>query len=177
MQRNDAASEKAGSVEKKTVKRKPELPPTPIIEEKRRATVDAIRAKKPPEVDYNQLPPRYHGKMSRQLAYCQKILRELQTSKNYSGFTWPFLEPVDVEAFGLYDYYDIIKEPMDFSTMQKKMTAKQYANPDEFYADMQLIWENCFRYNPEGQPVNKCGKDLKVELPYYSNSPLFRSTS
>jgi len=95
------------------------------------------------------------------MTFCQKILRELLTGRRHSAFNWPFLEPVDVEGLGIYDYYDIIKEPMDFSTMQNKMTAKQYASPEEFHADMMLVISNCLRYNPDGQPVNKCGKDLK----------------
>jgi len=144
------------SAEKKPVKRKVEPSPAPIA--KRRATGPA---KKPAEIDYKLLTPRYRGKPSKQMMFCQKILRELHTGRSHIAFTWPFLEPVDVEGLGLYDYYTVVKEPMDFSTMQKKLSAKQYANPEEFHDDMMLIISNCLRYNPEGQPVNKCGKDLK----------------
>ncbi|KAI6191995.1 hypothetical protein M3Y97_00288000 [Aphelenchoides bicaudatus] len=156
MQRNDTASDRAVSVEKKAVKRKIDSPPPPIIEEKRRTTV-----KRPPEIDYNLLPAQYHGKLSKQMNHCQKILKELLTGNRCKEFTWPFLVPVDAEALNIPDYYDIIKKPMDLATAQKKFTARQYANPDEFYADIMLMCDNCFLYNKDGQPVNQCGRDLQ----------------
>lgn len=139
-----------------------DTPPPPIIEEKRRATIDASRAKRPPDIDYNQLAPRLHGKPNKQMSFCQKTLKEISTSTRCKTFNWPFLEPVDAEALNIPDYYNVIKNPMDLSTMQKKMNAKQYATPDEFYADLMLICNNCFLFNPDGQPVNIAGKQMKV---------------
>lgn len=72
------------------------------------------------------------------------------------------MEPVDVEGLGLTDYYDIIKNPIDLSTIRHKLDAKQYATPPEFRDDVLLMCENCFIYNPEDQPVHKLGKELKV---------------
>ncbi|RHN56425.1 putative chromatin remodeler Bromodomain family [Medicago truncatula] len=53
-------------------------------------------------------------------------------------WAWPFLDPVDVEGLGLYDYYQIIEKPMDFSTIKIRMEAKDgsgYKNVREIYAD------------------------------------------
>lgn len=36
------------------------------------------------------------------------------SADSYKNVTWPFLEPVDAEALGLWDYHDRIKEPMSF---------------------------------------------------------------
>jgi|TARA_B110000977_G_scaffold180429_1_gene240043 hypothetical protein len=35
--------------------------------------------------------------------------------------SWAFNEPVDAEYWGVLDYYEIIKTPMDFSTMVTKL--------------------------------------------------------
>lgn len=94
--------------------------------------------------------------------HCQKILKELKSSNRCKDFAWPFLEPVDAEGLNIPDYYDIIKNPMDLATMQKKFDARQYASTQEFYDDIILMCENCFLYNKDGQPVNQCGKQLKV---------------
>ncbi len=77
------------------------------------------------------------------------------------AINWPFLEPVDEASLGIHDYYDVIKTPMDLKTMKQKMDARQYASLAEVREDFLLLFSNCFLYNPEGQPVNKCGKDLK----------------
>ncbi len=44
---------------------------------------------------------------------CLKILQSLQQHK----CALPFLEPVDVEALNIPEYKEIVKEPMDLSTI------------------------------------------------------------
>ena len=46
-----------------------------------------------------------------------RIFREL-LSDPYRTITYPFLEPVDAEAMGLWDYHERIKEPMCFTTSE-----------------------------------------------------------
>jgi hypothetical protein len=74
------------------------------------------------------------------------------------------LEPVDVEGLKLHDYYDIIKNPMDLGTIKRKFDSRQYADPDEFAADLRLVCENCFKYNPPNDPIHMHGKTLLVCL-------------
>ncbi len=47
------------------------------------------------------------------------------------------------------DYFDIISKPMDLSTIKKKLTHNVYANANSFVEDMNLIWNNCYKYNGE----------------------------
>lgn len=57
-----------------------------------------------------------------------------------------FTRPVDpAEAPG---YYKVIKKPMDFSTVRKKLEGGVYKDFTEFYSDMHLIKSNCYMYNP-----------------------------
>ncbi|KAF7321801.1 Histone GCN5 superfamily [Mycena kentingensis (nom. inval.)] len=80
---------------------------------------------------------------SSDLYWMQKTMREL---KEHSA-AWAFLQPVNGEE--VIDYYDVIKEPMDFATMAEKLEKNQYTAVEAFLADAQLVWDNCRRYNPE----------------------------
>lgn len=55
--------------------------------------------------------------LGEQLKYCSDILKEMLSKKHY-GYAWPFYKPVDAEALQLHDYHDIIKYPMDLSTIK-----------------------------------------------------------
>lgn len=45
---------------------------------------------------------------------CWEILKKISQHK----FAGPFLEPVDAEALGIPDYYQVIKHPMDLGTIE-----------------------------------------------------------
>lgn len=47
-------------------------------------------------------------------------------------------------------YFSVIKQPMDFTTMRRKLAAGQYSNYDDMEADLNLMFTNCMTYNPEG---------------------------
>ncbi|XP_039617006.1 bromodomain-containing protein 1 isoform X2 [Polypterus senegalus] len=56
-----------------------------------------------------------------------------------------FAQPVNLKE--VPDYLDHIKQPMDFSTMRKRIEAQGYKNLDEFEEDFNVIIENCMKYN------------------------------
>lgn len=70
------------------------------------------------------------------------LLKQLRLKDEY-GF---FLEPVD--PLQVPEYRDVIKRPMDFGTMAKKVTAKQYPTFQAFQDDVDLICSNCKLFNP-----------------------------
>lgn len=45
-------------------------------------------------------------------------------------------------------YYVEIKEPMDFSTISKKLDEGAYATMEDFAKDVELIFRNCRTFNP-----------------------------
>lgn len=69
---------------------------------------------------------------------------------------------MDPVALNCPSYFKIIKEPMDLSTVQEKMNNNAYETADEFESDVRLIFKNCYRFNPDGTPVNKMGKRLEA---------------
>ncbi|KAL6870862.1 hypothetical protein ACP4OV_014710 [Aristida adscensionis] len=87
---------------------------------------------------------------------CARILRKLMDHK----FGLLFREPVDPVQYGIPDYFDVIRNPMDLGTVKKKLTNKQYASTDEFAADVRLTFSNAMTYNPPGHCVNDMAKAL-----------------
>ncbi|RMI90671.1 hypothetical protein CDV36_016631, partial [Fusarium kuroshium] len=73
--------------------------------------------------------------------------------------SWPFLQPVSKDDVA--DYYEAIKEPMDLSTMEARLEAKQYMAPEDFSKDAQLTFENCRRFNDENSLYVKCANKLE----------------
>ncbi|KAK9348035.1 hypothetical protein V1522DRAFT_400123 [Lipomyces starkeyi] len=49
------------------------------------------------------------------------------------------------------NYFSVIKNPMDLSTVMKKLKALQYRNKQEFVDDLMLIWNNCLTFNADPQ--------------------------
>uniref|UniRef100_A0A8C8DZN9 Bromodomain PHD finger transcription factor n=1 Tax=Oryzias sinensis TaxID=183150 RepID=A0A8C8DZN9_9TELE len=85
----------------------------------------------------------------------RRILRSLQAHK----MAWPFLEPVDTNDAP--DYYRVIKEPMDLSTMEERLLKRAYVKLTEFVADMTKIFDNCRYYNPSDSPFYQCAEVLE----------------
>jgi histone acetyltransferase len=61
------------------------------------------------------------------------------------GSSWPFKEPVDVELAP--DYYQVVRNPIDLSTMKTKNANGQYKSLKELKEDFKLMFENCVFYN------------------------------
>ena len=49
-----------------------------------------------------------------------------------------FHAPVDMSKYGITDYYDVIKLPMDFGTIKMNLNSYYYKDVSEFYEDMKL---------------------------------------
>ncbi|KAK0549336.1 Transcriptional activator spt7 [Tilletia horrida] len=79
--------------------------------------------------------------------FIESIDRILTELRNYTEHSQAFLNRVSKREAP--DYYDVIKHPMDLSTMQKKVKAGSYKNKKQFAHDLDLIWDNCLTYNSE----------------------------
>ncbi|CDW98592.1 hypothetical protein [Sporisorium scitamineum] len=73
-----------------------------------------------------------------------KLIENLQRRDSYKFFCEP-VNPDEVPG-----YTDVIKTPMDFGTMQRKVDDRLYSHMDEFKADFQLVVSNAMTFNPEG---------------------------
>ncbi|KAF8090951.1 hypothetical protein N665_0461s0036 [Sinapis alba] len=69
------------------------------------------------------------------------ILDRLQKKDTYGVYS----DPVDPDE--LPDYHEIITNPMDFSTVRKKLDSGAYASLEQFEGDVFLICSNAMEYN------------------------------
>lgn len=60
-----------------------------------------------------------------------------------------FIKPVDPETEGLEGYYDIIKNPIDLTTVLSKLNDNQYESPVDWYNDVCLVYENALKYHKD----------------------------
>ena len=100
-------------------------------------------------------------------------LSTIRTLKKMKDAT-PFRFPVDPEALKIPHYLQIIKHPMDFSTIERKLLASNPAKPDpnpanprygsadEFVADVRLIFSNCVTFNGPEHLVTQQGKRVEA---------------
>ncbi|XP_010862793.1 bromodomain-containing protein 3b isoform X1 [Esox lucius] len=100
------------------------------------------------------------GKLGEQLKHCDVILKEM-LSKKHAAYAWPFYKPVDAEALELHDYHEIIKHPMDLSTVKKKMDSRDYQDAQSFATDVRLMFSNCYKYNPPDHEVVAMARKLQ----------------
>lgn len=66
-----------------------------------------------------------------------------------------FREPVDPVAMQCPDYWNVVKQPMDLSTLLAKIRLGEIATPLEVWEASKLIWDNCRLYNPPGNAIVK----------------------
>uniref|UniRef100_A0A674ISW2 Bromodomain testis-specific protein n=1 Tax=Terrapene triunguis TaxID=2587831 RepID=A0A674ISW2_9SAUR len=96
----------------------------------------------PPPPEY--INPKKTGCLTNQLQYLQRVVMKAMWRHNFS---WPFHQPVDAAALNLPDYYNIIKKPMDLSTIKKRLEYNYYTKATDCIEDFKTMFTNCYVYN------------------------------
>ncbi|KAK9684277.1 hypothetical protein RND81_10G198400 [Saponaria officinalis] len=81
---------------------------------------------------------------------CSELLNRLLTHK----FGWVFKEPVDTVKLNIPDYFNVIKHPMDYTTIKTKLASGEYTSPLGFASDVRLTFSNAMTYNPPKNDVH-----------------------
>ncbi|EIN13579.1 Bromodomain-containing protein [Punctularia strigosozonata HHB-11173 SS5] len=101
--------------------------------------------------------------------FCLSVVRSLKKMKD----SVPFVRPVDPVALNIPHYPSIIKNPMDLSTVERKLGSSnpakpdpnpsnpRYRNVDEFIADVRLIFSNALLFNGPDHAVTLMGKRVQ----------------
>ncbi|XP_034549339.1 bromodomain adjacent to zinc finger domain protein 2B isoform X3 [Notolabrus celidotus] len=89
------------------------------------------------------------------LEMCRELLSELESHLD----AWPFLKPVNHKS--VPGYRKVIKKPMDFSTIREKLTNNQYLNLEGFIVDVNLVFENCEKFNEDDSQIGQAGHSMR----------------
>jgi hypothetical protein len=97
-----------------------------------------------------KLPPRLEesdpkARLARLMDKCGQILATLVEQDRMKGKF--FGEAVDPVSLGIPNYHEIITNPMDLGTIQRKLAAGDIATPEEFAKLVRLVFENAMRFN------------------------------
>ncbi|SNX85917.1 related to BDF1 - sporulation protein [Melanopsichium pennsylvanicum] len=96
-----------------------------------------------------------------ELRFCTRIIDDL-LKPTYSNVAWVFYDKPTMDFDWAPAYFQMIKKPIALRDVQKNIRAGEYADADEFNAGMQLLFQNCFTFNPPGSDVYKMGEQLKA---------------
>ncbi|KAK8869732.1 hypothetical protein IAR55_000300 [Kwoniella newhampshirensis] len=92
----------------------------------------------------------------------EKLANELKSSPESLAFQKP------VSKRDAPDYYEVIKKPMDLSTILRNIKARKYKNKAEFASDLNLIWSNCYEYNSqESHPLRTAARHMKQKADHH----------
>ncbi|XP_072321866.1 bromodomain adjacent to zinc finger domain protein 2B isoform X8 [Eucyclogobius newberryi] len=92
---------------------------------------------------------------NRDLGLCRVLLAELERHQD----AWPFLSPVNLKS--VPGYKKVIKKPMDFSTIREKLVSSQYQNLETFIIDVNLVFENCEKFNEDNSDIGRAGHNMR----------------
>jgi hypothetical protein len=95
-----------------------------------------------------------------QANYCSSILSNLKKNR----LAQAFLEPVDPIRMGIPHYRNIIDSPMDLGTVAQKLNRRQYPDLASFVKDVNLIFQNCYRFNGPNSEYSHNAKALEDQF-------------
>ncbi|XP_051996683.1 bromodomain testis-specific protein-like [Xyrauchen texanus] len=110
----------------------------------------------PPPPEYKN--PKKPGRLTNQLQYLEKVVIKALWRHDFS---WPFRHPVDAVRLNLPDYYTIIKNPMDLSTIKRRLENNYYRKAMECVEDFNTMFTNCYVYNRPGDDIVLMAQDLE----------------
>uniref|UniRef100_A0A8C4IIE3 histone acetyltransferase n=1 Tax=Dicentrarchus labrax TaxID=13489 RepID=A0A8C4IIE3_DICLA len=93
----------------------------------------------------------------------QALMPTLESLYRQDPESLPFRQPVDPMLLGIPDYFDIVKNPIDLSTIKRKLDTGQYQEPWQYVDDVWLMFNNAWLYNRKTSRVYKyCSKLAEV---------------
>ncbi|TPX34554.1 hypothetical protein SmJEL517_g02794 [Synchytrium microbalum] len=138
--------------------------------ERARILAEMVRKREREKLRQAQVQKEYFENMFYPLTKTfRSVLEDMRRFDSYQFFHIP------VRAVDVPDYYDVIKVPMDFSTIEKKIDNYEYRSIASFEAsldvsnheaDVNLICSNCMIYNQKDTVYYKTAQRLQKRFEY-----------
>ena len=116
-----------------------------------------IHPPKNKDLPYSTTTRPKNKKVATELRFVEEVLVELKKPK-HAAYSHAFMLPVDPVSMNIPNYFQVIKHPMDVSSAEKKLKGGEYQSAKGFESDMKLMFANCYKFNPPGNPVHQWGK-------------------
>lgn len=88
------------------------------------------------------------------------LLEEVNADKNVEWFR----DPVDPVVLNIPDYPEVIKHPMDLSTIRNNLEDGVYKDPWEVLNDFRLMFNNAWLYNKKNSKVYKMCTKVRLHF-------------
>ncbi|GBM29527.1 Homeotic protein female sterile [Araneus ventricosus] len=75
--------------------------------------------------------------------------------------SWPFRKPVDTLHLKIPDYHTIVRHPMDFYTIRRRIQNFYYYDVNECIKDFRLVFYNCYLYNRPDTEIVSMAKTIE----------------
>jgi len=124
----------------------------PPVEQERQRPVNGLVY--PPTIP----PPSRPGRLTSRLVYLRGTVMKAVWKHQ---FAWPFHTPVDSVKLGIPDYHNIVRHPMDFGTIKKRLDNNYYWSAKECIKDFNTVFTNCYMYNKPGEDVTVMAQTLE----------------
>ncbi|NWW91138.1 BAZ1A protein, partial [Rhynochetos jubatus] len=108
-----------------------------------------------PQASLNRRSSGRHGGVHELSAFEQLVVELVRHDDS-----WPFMKLVS--KIQVPDYYDIIKKPIALNIIREKVNKCEYKLASEFIEDVELMFSNCFEYNPRNTSEAKAGTRLQA---------------
>lgn len=82
-----------------------------------------------------------------ELKFCKTVIEHLRQVK-YHTISAEFQQPVHWRAMNWDMYPSVVTHPMDLTTVAEKMDLGKYRDAKDVEADIRLMFDNCFAWNP-----------------------------
>ena len=128
-----------------------EKPPTPA----------AAAETQPPREEAPEAPKPRYSTVAMTKAQKNSLVDKTKNLKKTKSSA-AFLKPVDPVALNIPTYPDIIKNPMDLSTLENKLKEDKYGSVQEYVDDFELIVNNCRRFNGDNHAVTQFAFNMQA---------------
>ena len=103
-----------------------------------------------------QLPTAAVESADKDLRFCRDLITRMLSGPGFwTRLVGPFTNPVDPQVDNVPNYFDVVKRPMCLRVVKAKLDNSEYMSGSDFEADIRLIFQNCYEYWTQEDPIFK----------------------